>query len=99
MATMPSPVSAAPPRLLADALPSGHPSCHAQVVDAAELAAQPGRRVAAISIERSHGPRYQVRFTLRSSRPMSAISPVARLPTRITRRGASTAITRAPKIV
>jgi hypothetical protein len=53
MATMPSPVSAAPPRLLAGALPPGHPSCHAQVVDAAELAAHPARRVAAISIERS----------------------------------------------
>jgi hypothetical protein len=53
MPTMPSPASATPPRLLADALPSGHPSCHAKVFDAAELAAHPARRVAAISIERS----------------------------------------------
>jgi hypothetical protein len=53
MATVLPPVSAAPPRLLADALPPGHPSCHAQAFDAAELAAHPGRRVAAISIERT----------------------------------------------
>jgi hypothetical protein len=52
MATVP-PVSAAPPRLLADALPPGHPSCHAQAFDAAELAAHPDRRVTAISIERT----------------------------------------------
>jgi hypothetical protein len=52
MATVLSPASAAP-RLLADALPPGHPSCHAQAFDAAELAAHPDRRVAAISIERT----------------------------------------------
>jgi hypothetical protein len=53
MATVPRPASAAAPRLLADALPSGHPSCHARLFDAAELAAHPDRRVAAISIERT----------------------------------------------
>ena len=53
MATVPRPASAAPPRLLADVMPSGHPSCHARAFDAAELAAHPDRRVAAISIERT----------------------------------------------
>jgi hypothetical protein len=48
-----APVSAAEPRPLADALPPGHPSCHARVFDAAELAAHPDRRVAAISLERN----------------------------------------------
>jgi hypothetical protein len=55
MATVPQPASAAAPRLLADALPPGHPSCHARVFDTAELAAHPDRRVAAISLERSAG--------------------------------------------
>jgi hypothetical protein len=55
MAVVPKPASAAPPRLLADALPPGRPSCHAQIFDAAELAAHPERRVAAISIERTAG--------------------------------------------
>jgi len=40
MATTLSPASAAALRLLADALPSGHPSCHARVFDAAERAAR-----------------------------------------------------------
>jgi hypothetical protein len=54
MATVLKPASAAaPPRLLADALPPGHPSCHAQAFDAAELAAHPDRRVAAITLERT----------------------------------------------
>jgi hypothetical protein len=53
MATVLPPTLAAPPRLLADALPAGHPSCHAQAFDAAELAAHPDRRVTAISIERT----------------------------------------------
>jgi hypothetical protein len=47
------PASAAPPRLLADALPPGHPSCQVQMFDAAALAAHPDRRVAAISILRT----------------------------------------------
>ena len=55
MATVLSPASAAPPRLLADVLPPGHPSCHAQAFDAAELAAHPDRRVTAISLERTAG--------------------------------------------
>jgi hypothetical protein len=55
MATLLPPASAAPPRLLADVLPPGHPSCHAQSFDAAELAAHPDRRVADISIERTAG--------------------------------------------
>jgi hypothetical protein len=53
MATALSPASAAAPRVLADALPPGHPSCHARMFDAAELAAHPDRRVAAITIERA----------------------------------------------
>ena len=53
MAAVPRPVSAAPPHLLADAMPRGHPSCHARALDAAEFAAHPDRRVAAISIERT----------------------------------------------
>jgi hypothetical protein len=53
MAMAPSPASAAAPRLLADTLPPGHPSCHARVLDAAELAAHPDRRVAAIALERT----------------------------------------------
>jgi hypothetical protein len=40
-------------RALADALPPGHPSCHARVFGAAELAAHPDRRVAAIALERT----------------------------------------------
>jgi hypothetical protein len=48
-----APVSAAEPRPLADALPPGHPSCHARAFDAAELAAHPDRRVTAISLERN----------------------------------------------
>jgi len=53
--TVLSPAFAAPPRLLADLLPPGHPSCHSQAFDAAELAAHPDRRVTAISIERNAG--------------------------------------------
>jgi hypothetical protein len=53
MVTVPSPTSAAEPRLLADVLPPGHPSCHASVFGAAELAAHPARRVAAIALERT----------------------------------------------
>ena len=52
-------VAAVPPatseplrRPLADALPPARPSCHARVLDAAELAAHPGRRVTAIALER-----------------------------------------------
>jgi len=52
MTTALSPALAAP-RVLSDALPPGHPSCHASVRDAAELAAHPDRRVAAISFERT----------------------------------------------
>jgi hypothetical protein len=55
MATVRSPTSAAEPRLLADALPPGHPSCHARVFSAAELAAHPDRRVTAITLERTAG--------------------------------------------
>ena len=47
------PTSAAEPRPLADALSPGRPSCHARVFDAAELAARPARRVAAIALERT----------------------------------------------
>jgi hypothetical protein len=53
MAALPWPTSAAPLRPLANALPPGHPSCHASVLGAAELAAHPDRRVAAISLERT----------------------------------------------
>jgi hypothetical protein len=53
MASVPSPMSAAAPRLLADALPPGHPTCHAGVFGAAELAAHPDRRVTAIALERT----------------------------------------------
>jgi hypothetical protein len=53
MATVPSPTSAAEPRLLADPLPPGRPSCHARVLGAAELAAHPDRRVTAIALERT----------------------------------------------
>jgi hypothetical protein len=53
MTAVQSAASAAEPRSLADALPPGHPSCHAHVFDAAELAAHPDRRVAAIALERS----------------------------------------------
>jgi hypothetical protein len=53
MATVPSPTSAAAPRLLADALSPGHPSCHARVFGAAGLAAHPDRRVASIALERT----------------------------------------------
>jgi len=52
---MTPPASAAEARPLTDALPPGRPSCHARVVDAAELAAHPDRRVAAITLERSAG--------------------------------------------
>jgi len=52
IATAP-PTSAALQRPLVDALPPGKPSCHARVFDGAELAANPGRRVEAIAIERS----------------------------------------------
>ena len=52
MAALPSPTFAAPPRPLADALPPGHPSCHASVLGAAELAAHPDRRVTASWLER-----------------------------------------------
>jgi hypothetical protein len=53
MTTMSPPPSAAAPRLLADALPPGHPSCHARVFGAAELAGHPDRRVATIALERT----------------------------------------------
>jgi hypothetical protein len=53
IATVPWPASAATLRLLADALPPGHPTCHARVFDAAELAAHPDRRVAAMAFERN----------------------------------------------
>jgi hypothetical protein len=53
MAMLPLPTSAAEPRLLAEPLPPGRPSCHARVFDAAELAAHPDRRVTAISLERT----------------------------------------------
>jgi hypothetical protein len=53
IATVPSPASAAAPRVLAGALPPGHPSCHARMFDAAELAAHPDRRVTAIAFERT----------------------------------------------
>jgi hypothetical protein len=53
MATAPGAASAAPPRLLAEIMPPGHPSCHAHAFDAAEFAAHPDRRVTAISLERS----------------------------------------------
>ena len=53
MASVPPLTSAAAPRLLADALPPGHPSCHARAFGAAELAAHPDRRVAAIALERT----------------------------------------------
>jgi hypothetical protein len=49
------PALAAPPRVLAGALPPGHPSCHARMFDAAELAAHPERRVTAIALERTAG--------------------------------------------
>jgi hypothetical protein len=49
------PASAAAPRVLAGALPPGHPSCHARMFDAAELAAHPDRRVTAIAFERTAG--------------------------------------------
>ena len=39
-------------RPLADALPPARASCHARVLDAAELAAHPGGRVTAIALER-----------------------------------------------
>jgi hypothetical protein len=53
MATTPTAMAA--PRVLADALPPGHASCHAGVFGAAELAAHPDRRVTAISLERIAG--------------------------------------------
>jgi hypothetical protein len=53
IATVRSPPAAAAPRLLADALPPGHPSCHASVFSEADLATHPDRRVAAIAIERT----------------------------------------------
>src|SRR5262245_38756446 len=53
IATAPTMTAAALERPLADALSPRHPSCHAHVFAATELAAQPGRRVEAIAIERS----------------------------------------------
>jgi hypothetical protein len=53
IAAMPSSTSAAETRALADALPPQKASCHAQIFDAAKLAAHPNRRVAAIAIERT----------------------------------------------
>ena len=38
---------------VAAALAPGHPSCHARVLDSAEIAAHPDRRVAAIALERT----------------------------------------------
>jgi hypothetical protein len=55
MATVPPATSEAIRRPLADALPLAQPSCHARVLDAAELAAHPDRRVTAISFERIAG--------------------------------------------
>src|SRR3954462_976557 len=52
---MAPPAFAAAPRPLAEALPPGRPSCHARVFDAAEQAANPGRRVTAITLERTMG--------------------------------------------
>ena len=53
IAAMPSPTFAAETRALADALPSGRPTCHARVFDAADLTAHPNQRVAAMTIERT----------------------------------------------
>jgi hypothetical protein len=50
-----APTAMAAPRVLADALPPGRPSCHAGAFGAAELAAHPDRRVTAISLERVAG--------------------------------------------
>lgn len=50
---LPIPAAAAQ-RLLADALPPGHPSCHALVLSAAQRA-EPERRVTNIAIERTKG--------------------------------------------
>jgi hypothetical protein len=52
VAAVPPALSEALQRPLADALPPARPSCHARVLDAAELAAHPGGRVAAIALER-----------------------------------------------
>jgi hypothetical protein len=52
VAALPPPTLAAP-RVLADALPPWHRSCHASMFGAAELAAHPDRRVTAISLERA----------------------------------------------
>jgi hypothetical protein len=51
-ATVPPATSEPLRRPLADALPPARPSCHARVLDAAELAAHPGSRVTAIALER-----------------------------------------------
>lgn len=53
MLAVAQPAFAAGPRLLAGAMPPGHPSCHARIFDAAELAAHPARRVIAITLERA----------------------------------------------
>jgi hypothetical protein len=55
MAMVPSLEAAAAPRVLADALPPGHPSCHARAFGAADIAAHPDRRVVAITFERTAG--------------------------------------------
>jgi hypothetical protein len=55
LATLPSPTFATEQRALAGALPPGKSSCHARVFDVAALAAQPNRRVTAISFERTAG--------------------------------------------
>jgi hypothetical protein len=46
--------AAAAQRLLADALPPGHPSCHALVLNATQRA-EAGRRVTNIAVERTKG--------------------------------------------
>jgi hypothetical protein len=48
-----SPASATAPRPLEEPLTPSHPTCHARGFDAAELAAHPNRRVAAIALERT----------------------------------------------
>ena len=53
MTTMSLSSSEAAPRLLADALSPGHPSCHARVLDATDLPARADRRVTTIALERT----------------------------------------------
>jgi len=53
-AVLPPLPAAAAQRLLADALPPGHPSCHALVLSAAQRT-EPERRVTNIAVERTKG--------------------------------------------